>query len=163
MSVHESMMRVHDLVMQTFPSGAKREQKLGKGRYDLMSPWALARKARVLEQGALIHGDRNWEKGMPISGFLSSALRHIAQYLTRDNSEDHLAQAGWNLDCVQHIEVEAGAENLPLGLLSLLDCGPHQHRGGVVIPPPAGDKRYGWITAEEFWASGGTAISSVKE
>lgn len=90
--------------LSEFPSGALREPKEGKGRYDLISPVAMRRLALTLERGAKLHGDRNWERGMPISTYLQSALRHIFQYLDGMIDEDHLSAAFWNLMAAMHTE-----------------------------------------------------------
>ncbi|WP_188067619.1 dATP/dGTP diphosphohydrolase domain-containing protein [Brevibacillus brevis] len=90
---------------KTFGTGAKRDRALGKGRYDLLSPIAMRRIAQRSELGEIKYGDgRNWEKGMPISEFMDSALRHIFQYMAGDTQEDHLAAAAWNLNCAMHME-----------------------------------------------------------
>ena len=85
-------------------SGAVRDVREGKGRYDLFSPIALRRVAGVNERGAVKYDDRNWEKGMPIGRFLDSALRHIFENLEGLRDEDHLAQAAWNLLAAIHTE-----------------------------------------------------------
>ncbi len=85
-------------------SGAVRDIRIGKGRYDLFSPIALRRVAGVNERGAVKYDDRNWEKGMPICRFLDSAIRHIFQDLEGLRDEDHLAQAAWNLLAAIHTE-----------------------------------------------------------
>ncbi|MFC8686335.1 dATP/dGTP diphosphohydrolase domain-containing protein [Brevibacillus porteri] len=90
---------------KTFETGAKRDRAPGKGRYDLLSPVAMRRIAIRSELGELKYGDgRNWEKGMPISEFMDSAVRHIFQYMAGDTQEDHLAAAAWNLNCAMHLE-----------------------------------------------------------
>jgi len=83
--------------MRTFPSGAVRDSIEGKGRFDLLPPRALAALARLLQEGAKHYGDRNWEKGMPLSVFLDSALRHLFQLLAGDTSEDHAVRALFNI------------------------------------------------------------------
>jgi len=94
-----------------FRSGMVRDVREGKGRYDLISPYALRRLAQVYERGSLKYSDRNWEKGAPFCRFLDSALRHIEQYLMRESDEDHLAQAAWNLFAIIHFE-ELGRADL---------------------------------------------------
>lgn len=106
---------------QTFSTGANREVKTGKGRYDLLSPIALRRKAMVFERGAAIYGDRNWEKGFPLHSHLDSAFRHLCQYIEGLGDEDHLGQASWHIDAAMHVEEKALAGELPR---ELLDIGP---------------------------------------
>ena len=85
-------------------TGAVRDVREGKGRFDLISPFAERRLALVHEKGAVKYDDRNWEKGIPISRCLDSAKRHINQYIMGMRDEDHLAQAAWNLFAVMHFE-----------------------------------------------------------
>lgn len=95
-------VHVHEKVQ--FASGATRDNATNKGRFDLL-PWrALRRVAIVYEKGGVLHGDRNWEKGMPFSRLYSSAIRHATAALIGDKSEDHLAQAVWNLLALMEFE-----------------------------------------------------------
>lgn len=87
----------------SFSSGAKRDSRAGKGRFDLISPFALKEIAQVYEAGAKEYGDRNWEKGMPLSRVLDSALRHICQVFEGKDDENHIAHAGWNILAFIHI------------------------------------------------------------
>jgi hypothetical protein len=102
-----------------FSSGAKRDSNLGKGAYELISPLALARLAKVYERGAVQKGARNWEKGFPMSRGMQSAIRHIFQYLEGMRDEDHLAQAAWNLFAVLHFEECIERGTLPKSLNDL--------------------------------------------
>ncbi len=134
----------------TFESGAIRDKKNGKGRFDLLSPFAAMRRAIVAEWGAANRGPRNWEKGIPLSRVLDSVLRHVTQYVAGDNSEDHLAQASFWLDAAMHYEVLCGAGKLPS---SIIDIGPHKGFP-VVIPPPTGDKSFRTFVGDEFYLEG---------
>ena len=89
---------------EDFDTGAHRDSRVGKGRYDLISIPALKRLALVYELGALKYGERNWEKGMPINRFLDSAIRHIYQYIEGKKDEDHLGQAAWNVFAAMHFD-----------------------------------------------------------
>ena len=89
---------------EDFESGAMREPATGKGRYDLISPFALHRLAQHYENGAKKYSERNWEKGLPAGRMLDSARRHINQYMMGNADEDHLAAATWNLFCVMEFE-----------------------------------------------------------
>lgn len=97
---------------ETFASGAVRDVREGKGRYDLISPFALHRLAQVYERGAAKYAERNWERGIPVSRCLDSALRHLNQYRMGLRDEDHLAHAAWNLFAAMHFEamVEHGGD-----------------------------------------------------
>lgn len=81
---------------------AVREPDTGKGRYDLISPFALRRMALHYENGALKYADRNWEKGMKFSRYVNSALRHMWKFVMGMNDEDHLAAAAWNIFAIMH-------------------------------------------------------------
>lgn len=108
---------------QDFPTGSRRDTREGKGRYDLLSPLALRRLALVMERGAAKYGDRNWEKGQPLSRYLDSAIRHVFAYLAGDRSEDHLAQAEWNLHAAIHTEEMVSRGGLPATLYDLPEYG----------------------------------------
>lgn len=84
---------------QTFATGANRDVQKGKGRFDLMPPFVALFVSRIYEVGCEKYGDRNWEKGIPISRFLDSAKRHIEKYQAGLRDEPHLSMATWNLSC----------------------------------------------------------------
>lgn len=80
-----------------FPTGAVRDMHQGKGRYDLI-PWeALHELALHCEAGARKYGERNVEKGIPISSLVDSAFRHLSKYMQGMNDEPHLRAALWNV------------------------------------------------------------------
>ena len=81
---------------------AIREPNIGKGRYDLISPFAMKRIALHYQRGAEKYYDRNWEKGIPFSRYVDSAKRHLDQYVMGAEDEDHLAAACWNLMAIMH-------------------------------------------------------------
>lgn len=87
---------------EEFNSGAVRDVREGKGRFDLISPFALMRLAKWYEEGAKKYCDRNWEKGMPFSRYLDSAFRHLTKFLMGMEDEDHLAAATWNIFAIMH-------------------------------------------------------------
>jgi hypothetical protein len=94
-------------------TGAVRDRAQGKGRYDLITPIGLRRLALHYENGARKYKDRNWEKGMPLSWFLDSAIRHLFTYLNGDRSEDHIVAAAWNALGFIHIEQQIRDGKLP--------------------------------------------------
>jgi hypothetical protein len=100
-------------VREGFDTGSQRDSRAGKGRYDLIPPEFMRRLAVHFENGAKKYGDRNWEKGQPVSRYLDSALRHIFNYLHGADSEDHLAAAAWNIAAAITTEERAEAGRLP--------------------------------------------------
>jgi hypothetical protein len=104
-----------------FDSGSVRDQREGKGRFDLISPVALRRLARHSENGAVKYGDRNWEKGQPLCSYLDSAMRHLQDFLEGDRTEDHLSAAAWNVFSVIHTEEMINRGLLPAELDDLPD------------------------------------------
>lgn len=49
------------------------------------------------EHGLGKYGKDNWKKGIPVSSFISSAVRHFLKYLRADNDERHDRATVWNL------------------------------------------------------------------
>lgn len=80
-----------------FETGAVRDMAEGKGRYDLL-PWeAIHELVLHCERGALKYGERNCEKGIPVSSLIDSAFRHLSKYMQGMDDENHLAAALWNI------------------------------------------------------------------
>lgn len=83
--------------VEEFGNGAVREDKEGKGRFDLL-PWcAIMRIAKHMQQSLEVYSPRNWEKGLPMHSMLDSAMRHLAKYMDGWTDEDHLCAAATNL------------------------------------------------------------------
>jgi hypothetical protein len=82
---------------QEWDTGSVRDTRTNKGRYDLLPVYAIKRLAQHFEHGAVKYGDRNWEKGQPLTRYLDSALRHTFQVLEGKTDEDHAAAAAWNI------------------------------------------------------------------
>jgi len=89
---------------RNFKTGSVRDIRTGKGRFDLISPIALRRLAQHLENGAVKYGDRNWELGQPLAGYLDSAIRHLIDFLEGKRDEDHLSAGAWNIFSAIHTE-----------------------------------------------------------
>jgi hypothetical protein len=82
---------------QTWETGSRRDTRDGKGRFDLL-PWDIVwADAKYIELGAKKYGDRNWEKGQPLSRYLDSACRHLAKYMAGQRDEPHLLACRWNI------------------------------------------------------------------
>ena len=80
-----------------FKTGAQRDRAIGKGRLDLFPPRAIIAVSKIYEAGCIKYGDRNWEKGQPLSWYLDSCLRHLMKWEMGEIDEPHLWQAGWNI------------------------------------------------------------------
>lgn len=96
-----------------FTTGARRDQKENKGRYDLLPPRAVHALAVHYQKGAKKYADRNWELGMPLSEFMDSGLRHAFEDLmNKQDGENHLIAAIWNFMCLYELR-----ERIKEGLL----------------------------------------------
>jgi hypothetical protein len=80
-----------------FDTGAQRDNADGKLRMSLVPHKALNDVMVRYIQGADTYGENNWKKGMKHSVLYDSAMRHLMQDFTGDNSEDHLGAALWNI------------------------------------------------------------------
>lgn len=81
-------------------TGAVRDVPAGKGRFDLMAINGVVLQCKQMERGANKYAARNWEKGMPLSWFADSGLRHYLKFLAGYDDEPHLDAALWNLNCL---------------------------------------------------------------
>lgn len=108
-----------------YSTGAVRDARGGKGRFDLIPPYALYRLARHFENGAVKYGDRNWEKGIPLHMYLDSAFRHLVKYMAGFRDEDHLTAAVWNLMCLIETEKRVESGTLPKELNDIYKAYPH--------------------------------------
>jgi len=98
-----------------FETGARRDMNVGKGRMDLLPAESVLRLSRWYEIGAEKYGDHNWERGIPLSSYLDSAIRHTFKFMAGCDDEDHLSAAVWNLMAImfhQHHDQE-NLNNLP--------------------------------------------------
>ena len=59
----------------------------------------LLEVAKHMEEGAKKYGERNWEKGLPVSCFIDSAVRHYLKWRRGDNDEPHDRAFCWNMMC----------------------------------------------------------------
>ena len=114
---------------EEFNTGSRRDTRVGKGRFDLLPFRALTRVAQHFEAGAIKYGDRNWEKGQPLSRYLDSALRHAAKHAMGETDEAHDVAAAWNL--LAMIETK---ERIRIGALPAeLDDLPSASQGGGCV------------------------------
>lgn len=52
------------------------------------------------EERANKYGDNNWQKGLPISRYLSSTIRHYLKFRRGDTDEPHNRAILWNLTAI---------------------------------------------------------------
>jgi hypothetical protein len=97
-------------------TGGLRETAVGKGRFDLLPMTALFRLAKHYEAGSVKYGPRNWEKGLPLSRFIDSAFRHLAQFMEGNRDEDHLAAILWNISGYIWTEEQIRLGKLPASM-----------------------------------------------
>lgn len=91
-------MRLKDSgARRDFGTGAVRDAADGKGDMFSLPPAAMLRLSRQYEAGAKKYTRLNYMKGIPISSFMDSALRHIFKYLDGWDDEDHLSAAAFNI------------------------------------------------------------------
>jgi hypothetical protein len=102
-----------------FETGANRDLSSGKGRFDLLPPQVLRALAIHYEKGCIKYGERNWEKGIPISRYMDSAMRHFLQFLDGMDDENHLIAALWNLASMYETILRIQQGRLPESLYDL--------------------------------------------
>jgi hypothetical protein len=82
---------------RSFDTGAVRDMAEGKGDMVSIPAEALLRLSRHYEAGAKKYNRFNFRKGIPVSSFIDSALRHIMKYECGCDDEDHLSAAAFNI------------------------------------------------------------------
>ncbi len=90
-----------------YDSGMQRDTEEGKARFDLLFPLDIPFKAQMMTRfadlmarGAAKYDERNWEKARGIeemARYRSSAMRHLVQWETGEEDEDHAAAVMFNL------------------------------------------------------------------
>lgn len=93
-----------------FETGAKRDMQEGKGDMVSLPNMAILRLSKHYESGAKKYGRWNYTKGIPLSSFMDSSLRHIFKYLAGWDDEDHLSAAAFNI--LGAMEMEANHKEL---------------------------------------------------
>lgn len=96
-----------------FNSGAKRQAAAGKGTPVLFPGDAYLDICKHFEDGAVHYGGRNWEKGLPLSSYIDSLERHIAQEKMGLTDESHDRAIAWNAICYLATKLRIQAGILP--------------------------------------------------
>ena len=99
-----------------FETGSRRDVAAGKGRYDLLPFSVIDALAKHFEKGAAKYGDRNWEKGQPLSVFADSGLRHAFKGVRGESDEDHIIAAIWNFMAYWRTQDNIRKGELPIEL-----------------------------------------------
>lgn len=102
-----------------YATGAVRDASAGKGHFHSIPPGSLRRIAKRFEDGARKYSKDNWMKGIPLSHYQDSMLRHILAWAEGDTSEDHMGAILWNAACADWTEQQALAGRLPASLVDL--------------------------------------------
>lgn len=98
---------------EVFSTGSRRDTRVNKGRYDLISFIALERLAIHYENGAAKYGDNNYRLGQPLMRYVDSAMRHLIKWTMGWKDEDHLSSAAWNLFAIIETEEMIRRGKLP--------------------------------------------------
>jgi hypothetical protein len=113
--VHRQECRLHKVPRMVGHYDVTEERDV----FGVLSPFAMHRLARHFENGARKYDDRNWEKGIPLSRFLDSGIRHLFKLMLGVTDEDHAAASEWNFHCFIHTLHEIEAGRLPEGLYDI--------------------------------------------
>lgn len=96
--------KVPDGGLTHYESGGTRSSDADDVRFDLITPVGMRRVAKRYADGAIKHGDRNWEKGIPASVTINHMLNHLNKWQSGDRSDDHLAAVAWGALALLHYE-----------------------------------------------------------
>lgn len=102
---------------EVMSTGSHRDAQDDKPRYDLIPANALYEVAMLYSRGAKKYGDKNWEKGQPVSRILASLMRHVEAFRNGDIVENHMAAVVFNALAIMHHTDMVEKCKLPIGLL----------------------------------------------
>jgi len=97
-----------------FETGAVRDGKTGKGLMSEIPPCALRRLGVHFQSGAKHYGLGNWRKGIPMTSYYDSIMRHLLQ-IGEGSIEDPDPHAAlcWNIICMMWTQEQITAGRLP--------------------------------------------------
>lgn len=98
---------------ENMKTGSVRDTQAGKPRFDLIPATCLTKLALHYGAGAEKYNERNWEKGQPITRYMSSAERHFQYFKMGLTDENHLMACVWNLFCIDWTLDQIKAGKLP--------------------------------------------------
>ena len=99
-----------------FETGAVRDASEGKGLPSNIPPDFIRSVARRFEDGAIKYSAHNWMKGIPLSRYIDSTMRHLLHLMEGDTSEDHVGAIGWNAAAFQWTDAQIKSGKLPAEL-----------------------------------------------
>ena len=86
-------------------------------------PNAMLELSKHFEEGAKKYGEYNWQKGLPESSYIDSAVRHYLKWLDGIKDEPHDRAVLWNLMCliwtVHNYVKPEGCENMECSTCAL--------------------------------------------
>lgn len=101
-----------------FPTGMMRDVQTGKPRFDLLWPeqmpyeeQMLTRWATHMAAGAEKYEARNWEQAETpeeLERYQASALRHMYQWLSGEDEEDHASAVYFNIMGAEYVKWRMG-------------------------------------------------------
>ena len=68
-------------------------------KYYDSEPTMILEVAKHFEEGAKKYGENNWQKGLPVSCYVDSAIRHYLKFRRGDKDEPHERAFVWNIIC----------------------------------------------------------------
>ncbi len=102
-----------------FATGAVRDAMQGKGLPSMIPPCAIRAMAKRFEDGASKYGALNFTKGIPLSRFHDSIMRHLLAWSEGDTTEAHDGAVLWNMAVAMWTLQEIRAGRLPSELNDL--------------------------------------------
>lgn len=99
--------------IKEYPTGAVRDASEEKGFPHAIPPSILGRLGVHFERGARKYKNYNWMRGIPLSHYQDSLMRHTFAWAQGDDSEDHLAAIVWNAMCMGWTEEQIKSGKLP--------------------------------------------------
>ena len=102
-----------------FSTGAVRDASVGKGLPSHIPPIAIRKLAKHFEDGSRKYEPLNWMKGIPLSKYYDSAMRHLLAWSEGDDTEPHDAAILWNISCAMWTLDQINKGELPSELSDL--------------------------------------------
>jgi hypothetical protein len=96
-----------------YSTGAVRDASIGKGHWHAIPRIALQKLGERFEGGAKKYTRNNWMKGIPLSHYQDSLMRHTQAWAEGDTKEDHMGAIIWNSVAACWTEDQILAGKLP--------------------------------------------------